>query len=115
MKRLRLLLLILCSGLLLQAINPSGATKSVTTAGTAVRLAASTTPAIWVAVQAKTTNTGVICVGGSDVLAATKNGTCLTAGQAVLFAQIPGIQYDLNTIWIDSTVNGEGVGVTYVW
>jgi hypothetical protein len=110
----RLLLLILSAGLAL-AIDPNGTTKTVTTAGTAVRLAASSTPAAWVTIQALSTNTGVICVGGSNVLAAMKNGTCLAAGQAAPFYATPAYIYDLNTIWIDSTVNGEGVGVTYAW
>ncbi len=84
-------------------------TKNVTTAGTAVQLA-SNTAAKWVIVQAKTTNTSTIAVGDSSTLATALSGPgiSLVAGQAVTL-----LIANLNTVYIDSLVNGEGVRFTY--
>ena len=79
--------------------------KVVTTAGTAVALAAST-PAKYVILTAETDNTGVIVVGGSTVVAAqaTRRGTPLNPGASM------GVPCDnLADIYIDSTVSGDGV------
>lgn len=89
--------------------------KTVTTAGTAVALAATepTAGAIRsLVVTALSTNTGVICVGGTTVLAAagTRRGTPLAASGSVSLDFSGG----LTQIFIDSTVNGEGVSYTYV-
>jgi hypothetical protein len=80
--------------------------KNVTTAGTAVAIAA-TQAATWVIVQAKSANTGTIAVGGSGVLAASA-GILLSAGQSVTL-----LIADVANVFIDSTVNGEGVRFTY--
>jgi hypothetical protein len=77
--------------------------KTVTTAGTAVQLAASAT-AKSVVVQALLTNTGNICVGGTAVKASTPTAPLLEAGQTIS-VDID----DIGAVWIDSTVNGEGV------
>lgn len=84
--------------------------KVVTTAGTRVTLASSTT-AREVTITALSTNTGVIVVGGSTVIAAagTRRGVPLSAG-ASLTIRID----DLADIYIDSTVNGEGVSFLYL-
>ncbi len=114
MKTRILLLATLLTALLFgQYLTTGGGTKTVTTAGTAVTLTAANTIVKWVTIQALSSNTGTICVGGSSVLAASKNGTCLTAGQAAPMYNMPGFPYDLSAIWIDSTVNGEGVSYTY--
>ncbi len=84
--------------------------KVVTTAGTAVALA-STTTAKYVIIVAETDNTGIIVVGGSTVVAAqsTRRGVPLAAGEIVAFAID-----DLADVYIDSTVNGDGVTFTYL-
>lgn len=84
--------------------------KVVTTAGTAVALVSSSTPAIWVAVTAETDNTGLIAVGGSTVVAAqaTRKGVPLNPGDTITFSTD-----DLADVYIDSTVNGDGVTFTY--
>lgn len=77
--------------------------KTVTTAGTRVVLG--TTVAKSVTIRALATNTGLIYVG--DVTVASTNGFQLSAGESV--------SLDISTlsrIYIDSSVNGEGV--TYV-
>lgn len=83
--------------------------KTVTTAGTDVVLAASTA-CKRVTVQAQTDNTGLIAVGGTgvDATEATGTGIILYAGDVYEF-EID----NLADVFIDSTVNGEGVRYTY--
>lgn len=83
--------------------------KTVATAGTAEALAASTAVK-YVVITAETDNTGVICVGSSTVVAAlaTRRGIPLEAGDSTV---IP--IDDLADVYIDTTVNGDGV--TYVY
>ena|SRR3990167_7352033 len=84
--------------------------QTVTTAGTAVRLA-SQTLCVCVNIVAETDNTGIICVGGSTVVAAlaTRRGTPLAAGNSVSIEV-----RDLAAIWIDSTVDTDGVTFTFI-
>lgn len=93
--------------------TPSGighGVKTVTTAGTDVVLA-STTPCVSVTIQAQTDNTGVIAVGGSgvDATIATGTGNVLEAGESISMDIS-----NLNLIYIDSTVSGDGVRYTYL-
>lgn len=82
---------------------------TVTTAGTRVALASSTACKN-VAITAITSNTGIVVVGGSTVVAAlaSRRGTPLYAGDTICF----DID-NLADVFIDSTVNGEGVTFTY--
>lgn len=74
---------------------------TVAAAGTQVVLASSTTVK-WVILKAKATNTGNIFVGDSNVDSST--GYILTPGEAI------GLDINnLNLVYIDSAVNGEGV------
>lgn len=84
--------------------------KNVTTAGTAVVLSTSV-PCKKVTITAKINNTGLICVGGSTVVAAQsgRRGTPLLPGDS-LSLEISNV----GLIYIDSTVNGEGVTYTYL-
>lgn len=75
--------------------------KTVTTAGTQVVLAASTSCS-GVTIRALTANTGIIYVGDSSV--DSTNGFQINATQEV-FVKID----DINKVYIDSSVNGEGV------
>jgi hypothetical protein len=82
---------------------------TVTTAGTDVALAASTA-CKRVVIQSQTDNTGLIAVGATGVDATEATGTGI-----ILY---PGDAFELETdnladIFIDSTVNGEGVRYTY--
>lgn len=83
--------------------------KTVTTAGTAVLLKTIPVRANSVCVTALSTNTGVIAVGTTTVLAAagTRRGTPLAASESVTF------NCDPTLLWIDSTVDGEGVSYSY--
>lgn len=83
--------------------------KNVTTAGTDEALAASTACKS-VTIMAKTTNTGVIAVGttGVDATVGSGSGVLLFAGDTISLNIA-----NLSTVFIDSTVNGEGVRYTY--
>lgn len=79
--------------------------QTVTTSGTRVQLASSTTTTT-ITVRALVGNTGIIYVGNSAVTAS--NGFQLSASESV------SIDLDnLSKVWIDSSVNGEGV--TYIY
>lgn len=95
---------------------PLDGLKLVTTAGTRERLTASSTPAISVLMTAKATNTGTIVVGGSTVVAASgagRRGTPLNAGDSMKMTRLEDGLKDLTDIYLDATVNGEGVTYTY--
>lgn len=84
--------------------------KTVTTAGTAEQLSGSSVPCYWVIITAETDNTGIVVIGGSGVIAAqaTRQGVPLYAGDSVTLF-VP----DLNTIYLDTTVSGDGVTFAY--
>jgi hypothetical protein len=84
--------------------------KVVAAAATAEALAAST-PCKRVVITAETDNTGVIVVGGSTVVAAlgTRRGSPLSAGDSVTI-----VTNNLANIYLDTTVNGDGVTYHYM-
>ena len=84
--------------------------KFVTTAGTAVAMASSSTHVDWVIITAETNNTGVMAVGASTVVASltTRRGTSLSAGESVVLASV-----DLADVYIDATVSTDGVTYLY--
>ena len=84
--------------------------KTVTSAGTAERLAASSTPCKKVTIMAEIDNTDYVVIGGSTVVAAlaTRQGIPLTAGMSITL-DVENL-YDL---WIDSVVSTEGVTFIY--
>lgn len=91
--------------------------KTITTAGTEERLVSSALAAYAVVIQAETDNTGKIAVGDASINAVAPNerGAILTAGQAVsLTPNFDGDRIDLTTIFVDCSVNGDGVTFTYV-
>ena len=98
-----------------QLNNPAGSIgdgrQVVTTAGTRVQLSTTSVRVKSVAVTAETDNTGVITVGGSTVVAAlaTRRGTPLAAG-ATISLDIN----DLAKVYLDTTVNGDGVTYSYL-
>ncbi len=93
--------------------NPSsgdvlaGGNKDVTTAGTRVQLSSTSVPCIDLIIQAKRTATGRLYISGPSVAADT-NGIYLNAGQSLSLSVT-----NLNQVWIDSSVNGEGVTYMY--
>lgn len=81
--------------------------KTVTTAGTAEQFSA--LDCRTVAITALSTNSGVVVIGASSVVAAagTRRGTPLAASDTAIFAVS-----NMNLLWADVTVNGEGVSFT---
>jgi hypothetical protein len=88
-------------------------TKTVTTSGTPVALAASTRIGS-IVITALAGNTKAVWVGGEATVSASgKKGTPLLKGESVRFnASIDKVD-DLASVWLDSEVNGEGVGFSY--
>lgn len=80
--------------------------KTVTTAGTAVVLGTSQVINGPLMVKALDTNTGIISIGNDGANDITvSNGLRLLKGEAVIFDFVG----NLANLWIDSSVNGEGV------
>lgn len=80
--------------------------QNVTTAGTRVQLSSSSVACKKVHIQAKVGNTGSIYVGGSTV-ASTRGVELLPLATITLTVS------NLNLVYLDSSVNGEGVIYTY--
>lgn len=85
--------------------------KTVAAAGTAEAISSETLIVDFVIITAETNNTGVIAVGASTVVAAvaTRRGTPLEAGDTVSLGGV-----DLAKVYLDTTVNGDGVTYTYL-
>lgn len=85
--------------------------KTITTSGTRERLKSSSKCVDYVIITAETNNTGVITVGGKSVVAAvaTRQGTPLNAGDSISLGGV-----DLASIYLDTTVNGDGVTYLYL-
>ena len=84
--------------------------KTVAAAGTAEPLSTTSTACRRIDICAEMNNTGVICVGDNGVVAslATRCGIPLNAGD---FHSID--TFDLKDVYLDTTVNGDGVTYTY--
>ncbi len=79
----------------------------VAATATAVRLSTTQYLCSQVIIQAETDNTGVMTIGGSGVVGtagSTRVGVALAAGESLTF-----YTKDLYNIWLDGTVNGDGV------
>jgi len=83
-----------------------GGTKNVTLAGTRVCIVLASTPSKSVSIRANAANTGFIYVGGVTVSSA--NGIALAANDQTEFNIA-----NLDVVYIDSSLDGEGVGYTY--
>lgn len=82
---------------------------NVTTAGTPVQLPSNAVPdGIDFSIKAKPGNTGTIRVGKSAAATASNAGWSLAAGTGLTFG-LP----NTNMVWIDATVNGEGIEVIF--
>jgi hypothetical protein len=94
-------------------LSPVGGTKTVTTSGTGVALAA-TVSVKMLYVRAKSTNTGNIYFGDSAVDVTTSKQIILTALQSVTIDTPLGNKIDVSEFFIDADVNGEGVDFLYL-
>lgn len=88
--------------------------KATVTAGTRVALTASKTLVRGLRITAKPGNTGLIYLGDSAVTAA--NGYQLAASGIANLEDMAGEDavFDLSKIYIDSSVNAEGVSFVYI-
>lgn len=89
--------------------------KATVTAGTRVALTASKTLVRGLRITAKPANTGLIYLGDSAVAAS--NGYLLDAGDTADLAGMAGGEdavFDLSKLYIDSSVNAEGVTFAYL-
>lgn len=91
--------------------------KTVTAAGTREPLVTDKVECISVSIKALAGNGGTIYLGGGAV--DSSNGKELTAGEAEDIT-VPeyllrlGVLIEIGSLWIDSSVNGEGVSVSYM-
>lgn len=92
---------------------PVTLSKAITTSGTPEALSASALRVVAFSVQSKTGNTGTVHIGDSTVDNSTKPGMLLTEAQLIAFPPKQGFYYDLADVYVDVSVNGEGVDVTY--
>jgi len=85
--------------------------KQVAAAGTAEALVSLPESISSVAVQGFTTNTGEVCIGDANIVAAdgSERGMFLGAGESTTIAID-----DLSKLYVDAKVSGEGVTFTYV-
>lgn len=86
------------------------ATRTVVTAGTAVRLSATKKEARWIVVQALSTNTGVVYLRGVGE----PGGMELDPSSSFPFPPMGDTpHYDLKEIHLNAAVSGEGVNI--IW
>jgi len=99
-------------GLVAPAGSITSGRKTITTANTPEQITATSTPIKSVTIQALPGNVGSIAIGSSNAVrasaAANMNGIILEAGDAY-----PVYVDNLNKVWIDASVNGEGVTYMY--
>ena len=87
-------------------------TTTVTTAGTAVQLTATSTPIPGVWLSGDTGNSDLIVVGDSNVVATagSQQGIVLIPGNQSIFLAIN----NLNLLWVDSISNGDELAWAYL-
>ncbi len=113
MKTKLLILALTAVALFGQIIGGTTITATVVTAGTAVRLSTSNIQAKSFAVQLKA-GSATICIGGSNVIASTGTGTCVTGtGQNIFYPPANGLVYDLSNYWVDASSSSTAVAVNY--
>jgi hypothetical protein len=117
MKLIAILFTLLLTTQSFGATTVNSGTKSVTTAGTQVALVSSSTNISSVIIQANPANTGYIFVGDSTV--DSSSGVRLSAGEKLSIVidpnhKLPDALINLNTIYIDSSVDAEGVRFFYL-
>ena len=98
-----------------KTVSPVGGAKTVTTAGTAEALVASSTLATWVRITSKSGNTNPVYVGDSNVDNTTSPQMALASAlDYVVLSPTEGFDIDLAEIYVDVTTNGEGVDFLYL-
>lgn len=96
----------------ISTIAPAEGGKSVAAAGTPVQLSSTSIKCSAVVITARKGNTGSVAYGFDNTVRATAGsevGAILTPGSSVAIDT-----RDVSNIWIDASVNGEGVGFTTI-
>jgi hypothetical protein len=93
------------------------ADKDIPTAGTRVQVTSTSTIITTVVFQAKTTNTGVVIIGDSNVAAG--QGLELSPGETLaitadMSGRSGGDELDLSDFWLDTATNGNDVKISYI-
>jgi len=112
MKKLSIFLaLILISSVAQAELIQGKGRKTVTSAGTSEPISDAASSFSKLNICAEEDNTGVISVGPQGVIASlsTRTGVYLGSGDCYSISLSPGKLGNLNTIYIDSTVSGDGV------
>jgi hypothetical protein len=94
---------------------PMASGRAVATSGTPAQFSTGSKACLSVTATALSSNTGVVVVGGADVVAAvgTRKGAALEKGQSAKWtAEFDGVD-DLNQLYLDAAVSGEGVSFAY--
>lgn len=107
-------------------VTPVLLTKTVTTAGTQIQVTSDTTikpSAIYF--EALASNTGVIYIGNSDVsstsyfarlpIPSTSSSPSWSITSTAVNGRVGGTGLQLSNFWVDSSVNGDKVQVTYIY
>ena len=91
--------------------SPVSGRKAITTAGTAEKLVAASTPCVKVELSADLGNTNPVAVGGSGVVAASgsQEGIVLIPGNDPYVIEID----DVVKLWADVQTNGDAVAFNY--
>lgn len=116
----KILLVLLMSVTSFAQVTPVNTVKTVTTAGTEVRVSTGNERPSSIYFEALGTNTGYIYVGLSTV-SSTVYIARLSAGQGFSISADStgsarlGADLKLSDYWVDSSVNGEKVQVTYLY
>ncbi len=113
MKTKLLILALTAVALFGQIVGGVTITATVVTAGTAVRLSNDAIQVKAFAVQLKS-GSATICVGGSNVIASTGTGSCVTGtSQNIMYWPENGLVYDLSQYWVDASSSSTAVSINY--
>ncbi len=105
-------LFLVLTGLVFAVGAPRIGQQDVAASGTAEALSAVGTRILcsWVTVQAKTGNTGNVCVGDSNVICASAPAVELEPGWSHTYPPMDRRQhYDLRDVYVDADTNDDGV------
>lgn len=105
------LALLSAAALFAQSLGVTTGNKTVTTAGTAVRIVSNNTPFKSGQIQ-NTSASATICFGGSNVSVSSKIGTCLDPKQAGPLLVVQGFPFDLSNFYADSSADGGTLSYT---
>ena len=96
-------------------VSPGGLSKTVTAAGTAERITASSTLCRGFIAQGLAGNGGNVHIGNSSVHNSTSPQITLDALQSIQIDAPAGTLINLYNWYVDAGTNGEGISVVYLY